>query len=139
VSSKSSPSRTCHLTITKNGSTRNIPLSNCAVETLSKLPNNLSGIVFFLSPVALRGLWCRACKRASINGLRFHDPRDKATSRFFEKGLNVMGNIGTLWKYGLKQTPCSALRSNGSAPDVIEAEQGAIILKSLRLNGPSKA
>ena len=38
--------RTCHLPITKNGNSRDIPLSNCAVETLSNLPHNLSGIVF---------------------------------------------------------------------------------------------
>ena len=82
--------RTCHLPITKNGNSRDIPLSNCAVETLIKLPHNLSDIVFPLSPVALRGLWGRACKRAGIRELRFHDLRHEATSRFFEKGLNVM-------------------------------------------------
>ena len=40
--------------------------------------------------VLLIGLWGRACKRAGIRGLRFHDLRHEATSRFFEKGLNVM-------------------------------------------------
>ena len=82
--------RTCHLPITKNGNSRDIPLSNCAVETLIKLPHNLLDIVFPLSPVALRGLWGRACKRAGIRELRFHDLRHEATSRFFERGLNVM-------------------------------------------------
>jgi len=43
-----------------------------------------------LSPVALRGLWNRVCKRAGLIDLRFHDLRHEATSRFFEKGLNVM-------------------------------------------------
>ena len=60
------------------------------METLSNLPHNLSGIVFPLSSVALRGLWGRACKRAGIRELRFHDLRHEATSRFFERGLNVM-------------------------------------------------
>ena len=32
----------------------------------------------------------RACKRAGITDLHFHDLRQEATSRFFEKGLNVM-------------------------------------------------
>ena len=82
--------RTCHLLITKNGSSRNILLSNCAVETLSNLPHNLLGVVFSLSPVALRGLWGRACKRARVSELRFYNLRHEATSRFFEKGLNVM-------------------------------------------------
>jgi len=32
----------------------------------------------------------RACQRAGIKDLRFHDLRHEATSRFFEKGLNTM-------------------------------------------------
>lgn len=34
----------------------------------------------------------RACEphRASVSGVRFHDLRHEATSRLFEKGLNVM-------------------------------------------------
>ena len=32
----------------------------------------------------------RAARRAGIAGLRVHDLRHEATSRFFEKGLNVM-------------------------------------------------
>ena len=53
--------RTCHLPMTKNGSSRDIPLSSCAIETLRDLPRNLSGVVFPMSPVALRRLWRRAC------------------------------------------------------------------------------
>ena len=82
--------RTCHLSMTKNGSSRDIPLSSCAIETLRDLPRNLSGVAFPVSPVALRGLWHRACGRASIEDLRFHDLRHEATSRLFERGLNVM-------------------------------------------------
>ena len=82
--------RTCHLPMTKNGTSRDIPLSSRAIETLLDLPRNLSGLVFPISRVALRGLWSRACKRAGLEDLRFHDIRHEATSRFFEKGLNVM-------------------------------------------------
>ena len=32
----------------------------------------------------------RACDRHNITGLRFHDLRHEATSRFFEMGLNPM-------------------------------------------------
>ena len=38
----------------------------------------------------LKSSWRRACSRAGISDLRFHDLRHEATSRFFEKGLNVM-------------------------------------------------
>ncbi|MBB52737.1 MAG: hypothetical protein CMF67_00005 [Magnetovibrio sp.] len=65
-------------------------LSSCAFETLKDLPRNLSGVVFPVSPVALRGLWRRACGRASIEDLRFHNLRHEATSGLFDKGLNVM-------------------------------------------------
>jgi len=82
--------RTAYLPITKNGTSRTIPLSLKAIETLQHLPRDISGRVFPLSATALRGLWARACKRAGIEDLRFHDLRHEATSRFFEKGLNVM-------------------------------------------------
>ena len=82
--------RTCHLSMTKNGSSRDIPLSSCAIETLRDLPRNLSSVLVPVSSVALRGLWRRACGRASIEDLRFHDLRHEATSRFFQMGLNVM-------------------------------------------------
>ena len=38
----------------------------------------------------LKSSWRRACSRAGISDQRFHDLRHEATSRFFEKGLNVM-------------------------------------------------
>ena len=82
--------RTAHLPMTKNGSGRTVPLSTTAVETLQSLPRDITGKVFPISETALRGLWNRACKRAKIEGLNFHDLRHEATSRFFEKGLNVI-------------------------------------------------
>ena len=82
--------RVAHLEMTKNGTKRDVPLSSKAIETLSTMPHEITGKVFPLSAVALRGLWRRACKRAEIKDLRFHDLRHEATSRFFEKGLNVM-------------------------------------------------
>jgi integrase len=39
---------------------------------------------------ALKSAWGRACARAGISDLRFHNLRYEATSRIFEKGLNVM-------------------------------------------------
>ena len=82
--------RTIHLENTKNGSPRTVPLSRRALEILNTIPRDISGRVFPVSAAALRGLWRRACKRANIDNLHFHDLRHEATSRFFEKGLNVM-------------------------------------------------
>ena len=75
---------------TKNGDSRKIPLSVAAIRTLSGLPRHLGGNVFPVTPNALRGVWRRAVKKVGIDNLRFHDLRHEATSRFFEKGLNVM-------------------------------------------------
>ncbi|MDP6068964.1 MAG: tyrosine-type recombinase/integrase, partial [Alphaproteobacteria bacterium] len=45
--------------------------------------------IFPISPVAVRMAWDRMIKRAGIVGLRFHDLRHEAVSRFFELGLSV--------------------------------------------------
>ena len=82
--------RTAYLPMTKNGEDRKVALTTTAIATLKEMPVHISGRVFPLSETALRGLWRRACERAEIEDLRFHDLRHEATSRFFEKGLNVM-------------------------------------------------
>ena len=50
----------------------------------------MSGRLFPTSPEALRGVWRRTTNKLGIEDLHFHDLRHEATSRFFEKGLNVM-------------------------------------------------
>jgi integrase len=82
--------RVAHLDMTKNRSKRDVPLSSEAIILLRSLPHDISGYVFPLTAASLRGLWNRACNRADITDLHFHDLRHEATSRFFEKGLNVM-------------------------------------------------
>jgi integrase len=79
-----------HLPITKNGDSRDVPLSSRAKDILRGLPRRIDGVVFPIHFEALKGLWKRALKRAEIDDLNFHDLRHEATSRFFEKGLNVM-------------------------------------------------
>jgi len=79
----------CHLPLTKNGSSRDVPLSMRAKALLEDLPKD-SELVIPIHFEALKGLWKRAMKRAGIDDLHFHDLRHEATSRFFEKGLNVM-------------------------------------------------
>ena len=84
--------RYVHLPDTKNGDSRDVPLSPRALELLGDLPRNVreDQVVFPLHFEALKSSWRRACCRANIMYLRFHDLRHEATSRFFEKGLNVM-------------------------------------------------
>ena len=79
------------LPVTKNGESRGVPLSSSAVEILrGLLPSRDGGVFGDLTQDALKQSFKRAVRRAGIKGLRLHDLRHEATSRFFEKGLNVM-------------------------------------------------
>ncbi len=79
------------LLMTKNGESRGVPLSRRAVAIFRALPPSSSGRVFGeLTVEALKLSFKRAVRRGGIGGLRLHDLRHEATSRFFEKGLNVM-------------------------------------------------
>jgi len=79
---------------TKTGKPRTVPLSTRAVRTLrvwqkmSGAPKN-SGPVFPVTPNAVKLSWERARERAGIPDLRMHDLRHEATSRLFERGLDV--------------------------------------------------
>lgn len=73
--------RVAHLPITKNGSTRDVPLSTKAIAVLQGLPRNISGVVFNIRWDAVTQAFARACERAGLADLRFHDLRHEATSR----------------------------------------------------------
>ena len=72
----------------KNGQGRVIPLTQCALNLLSKIPRTHDA-VFPVSENALRLSWDRMLLATGIKNLKFHDLRHEALSRFFEKGLNV--------------------------------------------------
>ncbi|TGT56609.1 site-specific integrase [Mesorhizobium sp. M00.F.Ca.ET.170.01.1.1] len=78
---------------TKNGYSRNIPLTSRALDVLRTLaaPNGRESCsrVFPLSALALRLCWDRLTDRADINDLNFHDLRHEAISRLFELGLTA--------------------------------------------------
>lgn len=76
--------RVLHLPETKNGTSRNVPLSTRAVAILEALPRNISGLVFDTSETAITEGFQRAAKRAGIADFRFHDIRHEATSRLAE-------------------------------------------------------
>ncbi|MBL6809927.1 MAG: site-specific integrase [Litoricola sp.] len=73
---------------TKNGSSRWVPLSPRASEILLSL-DGADERVFPIGSDALRHGWDRLCKKAEIEGLRFHDLRHEAVSRLFEMNLTV--------------------------------------------------
>lgn len=75
---------------TKNGDNRVIPLSGKAVLLLSTLPRDLKGCVFPVPMPTVRTAFEHACKRANIEGLRWHDLRHEAVSRLHELGLSTV-------------------------------------------------
>jgi integrase len=80
-----------HLALTKNGESRDVPLSRRAIQTLHEL--RAEGIkhefVFPMSGNAVRHAFEHLRVRAGMPEFRFHDLRHEAISRLFEKGLNV--------------------------------------------------
>ncbi len=76
---------------TKNGERRVVPLSSRARETISTLPRHINGYLFpATSSSSVSHRFATLCRRNNIRGLRFHDLRHEATSRLFEKGLDMM-------------------------------------------------
>lgn len=101
-------SATAILRNTKNGEDRVIPLSVRAVAIFKQTTTSIGGPVFPVTEEQLRQAFTAAKQRARkkyekecaqqgtdpqpgyISDLRFHDLRHEATSRLFEKGLNLM-------------------------------------------------
>lgn len=82
--------RTAYLDDTKNGEARTVPLSSRALAVLKGLPRSPDGRVFPISAQAVQLAWKRACQRAGIEGLHFHDLRHEAASRLGGKLSNVL-------------------------------------------------
>jgi integrase len=80
--------RTVFLRNTKNGHPRAVPLSPRSVAIIRTTPR-VGDTVFPISANALRLAWECLRRRAGVFGLRFHDLRHEAVSRFFEKSLNM--------------------------------------------------
>lgn len=80
--------KSVHLPRTKNGDSREVPLSKRARELLSVLPRD-SDVVFNLRPEIRDALFRKARDRAKIADLHFHDTRAEAIWRLSKK-LDVM-------------------------------------------------
>lgn len=96
---------TLYIPVTKTDHPREIPLSkdaNRAVmeraqvlvveKGLFNLPEQYFSTynLFDIRPDSVTKAFSRACKKAGIKGLTFHDLRHEAISRLFEKGLDMM-------------------------------------------------
>jgi integrase len=82
--------RVARLTDTKNGRPRDVPLSSRALGALKELPVSTDGRVFPMNRSIVEWRWKKVCQLTIIEDLRFHDLRHEATSRLFERGLDVM-------------------------------------------------
>ena len=76
--------RSAHLSLTKNGTARTVPLSREAIAVLESVPRRLDGSVFGMTEDAITRAMSVACRTAGITGLTFHDLRHEAISRLFE-------------------------------------------------------
>ena len=80
-----------HLPSTKNGSKRDVPLSQRAREALIRLGVKPSGKVFSYTSEGLKSTWRFMTIKLGIEDLHFHDLRHEAVSRLFELGtLDIM-------------------------------------------------
>ena len=93
--------RTLFLADTKNGTARTVPLTNKAILVLREVMTHPirpidTEYLFFgeagrngkRKPYDTKSAWYTALIKANISGLRFHDLRHEATSRFVEAGLS---------------------------------------------------
>ncbi|MFM2477348.1 tyrosine-type recombinase/integrase [Celerinatantimonas sp. MCCC 1A17872] len=74
---------------TKNGTSRNVPLSSRAVELLKMLKEQKDGVVFHHPQRSCGVLFRRALKIAGIRNMTFHDTRHEALTRLARK-LDVL-------------------------------------------------
>ncbi|CAO4184738.1 Integrase [Methylorubrum populi] len=79
---------TVRLHQTKNGRPRTVPLTPRAIEEFMRVERT-GDSVFSVSCNAVHLSWNRLRIRAQLEGLRFHDLRHEAISRFFELGLSI--------------------------------------------------
>ncbi|MBL4614278.1 MAG: site-specific integrase [Magnetovibrio sp.] len=81
-----------HLPDTKNGTARDVPLSTRALEALKAAPasTDKEGGAFPMTTHSFEHHFKKARIAAEIENLRFHDLRHEATSRLFERGLDIM-------------------------------------------------
>ena len=82
--------RIAYLPLTKNGSSREVPLSTKAAQVIARQRHrNDTPSPFPVTPNGFRLAWERLRGRTGLSDLCFHDLRHEAISCFFELGLNI--------------------------------------------------
>jgi len=82
--------RTLFLKLTKNGTSRTVPLSTHAIQILTEIPRNIDGRVFPITHEVVSQAFNRARKSAGVKNIRFHDLRHIAITRLAEKLPNLI-------------------------------------------------
>lgn len=80
--------RVAHLTATKNGDERDVPLSREALRLLARLPRkegDEDAPAFGVEAASIDAIWRRAKAKALVEGLTFHDLRREALTRLSKK------------------------------------------------------
>ena len=82
--------RTIFLQLTKNGTSRTVPLSTHAIQILTEIPRMIDGRVFPITHEVVSQAFNRARKQAVVEDIRFHDLRHMAITRLAEKLPNLI-------------------------------------------------
>jgi integrase len=83
--------RIAHLDMTKNGESRDVPLSSRALDALAAFKQmQVDERVVPTTKSAVVQAWGHLRERAGVPDLRFHDLRHEGVSRLLERGLNVI-------------------------------------------------
>lgn len=97
--------------VSKSKKTRRIPLNSTLIKLLMELKSGSTPHVFLNSEGnpykrcdSIKGAFERACKKAELKGLRFHDLRHTFATRALEAGANVVAVSQILGHADLKTT-----------------------------------
>jgi hypothetical protein len=114
---------------TKGGHNVPVPLTLRAMEILKRLPRDPGQTkVFPITISALKSAWARACKRAGIDNLHFHDGRHIGTTQHAKRLrsphmlMQITGHLttGQLGGYPCRQWGCPVqlrfAKSNATSP-----------------------
>ena len=82
-------SKTIYIPRTKTDMPRYIPMTESAMNVLQMADSQGGEFLFPIEPNSLSQAFRRACHRAGIENLHFHDLRHEAITRFFELGLSI--------------------------------------------------